>query len=82
MSTNLRDQFRTRSKRQFATQAALADALSLTAVRMKMQTGEVLEGLICNVVSIVQARAMPEEWMQVGESVCEEIKRRLIVVQN
>jgi hypothetical protein len=80
--TDLRGQFRTRSRRQFSCQAAIADVMSITAQRMQMQTGEVLEALICNLVSVVQARAMPEEWADVGATVTEEIRRRLTVVQN
>lgn len=79
---DLRAQFRTRSRRQFSCQAALADVMSITAQRMQMKHGEVLEAMICNLVSIVQARAVPEEWADVGATVAEEIQRRLTVVQN
>jgi hypothetical protein len=71
--------FNARNPRQFQNQLAVADRISSLSVSRQMSVGETLDALICSLVSIVQARAQPAEWGAVGETLCDEIKRRLTV---
>ena len=76
---NLNALFGARSRRQFKCQMAIADATSLVAVRNDMKLHEIMEGLICSLVSIVQARAQPTEWGNIGRTIAHEIENRLLV---
>lgn len=77
--SDLNELFNATSKRQFLNQMAVADRLSAISVQRKMSVSETLDALLCSVCSIVQARATPSEWSEIGETIGEEIKRRLTV---
>jgi hypothetical protein len=77
--TDLNALFRATSRRQFENQMAVADRLSRLAVVREMDVAETMDALICSLCSIVQARALPAEWGDVGETICDEVKRRLLV---
>lgn len=77
--TNLNALFNARTQRSFENQMAVADRLSQLALRRQMSIGETLDALITSLVSIVQARAQATEWAEVGETLADEIQRRLTV---
>lgn len=80
---DLRDALRgAPSRRQFNTDVAFANALSGLAEHARMSAAEVIQALTTQIVSVVQARAMPDEWASAGQAIAEEIRRRLTVVQN
>lgn len=77
--TKLNALFNARTKRSFENQMAVADRLSQLSVRREMSVGEILDALLTTMVSIVQARASVEEWGDVGETLADEIRKRLLV---
>ena len=80
---DLRDTLRAPpTRRQFAVDAAFANAMSALAQHERLSAGQVIQALTTQLVSVVQARAMPEEWASAGQEIAEEIRRRLTVVQN
>jgi hypothetical protein len=82
-SNPLRVALRDRSKRQFANQVALADALSGTVVRVakerQMRIPEVMDGLLCSICSVVQGAVPENEWDDVGAILADELRSRLTV---
>lgn len=76
---NLNALFNARTPRTFENQMAVADRLSALVVRREMSVGETLDALMCSLVSIVQARATPSEWDDIGETLAQEIRARLTV---
>lgn len=77
--TNLNALFNARTQRSFENQMAVADRLSSLVLRRNMSIGETLDALLTSLVSIVQARASVEEWGDVGDTLADEIRKRLLV---
>lgn len=67
------------SERQFRNQSATAAALAYLSAKRGMTVPETLDALLCSLASVVQARAQPGEWAEVGRSLAEDIQRRLTV---
>jgi hypothetical protein len=79
---NLRDALQHKSRRQFATDAALSDMFSRYAQHAGLNGAQAIQALTTQLVSIVQASAPPTEWADAANTIADEIKRRLTVVQN
>jgi len=80
---NLRDALRAKpDRRMFNHDIAFANALSGIAEHTKMSAADVLQALTTQIVSVVQSRAMPSEWPEAANTICDEIRRRLAVKQD
>lgn len=82
-SSKFRDALNARSERKFTSQAMLADhmsmAVKLTARKYKMTVPDVIEGVLVQLVSIVQASVPETEWSDVSQALCEQVSQRLTV---
>ncbi|MDE2100359.1 MAG: hypothetical protein KGL39_24115 [Patescibacteria group bacterium] len=82
----LREFLDTRSGRQFAMQVEMSDRMSRlvaeVARRHRMRNPEVLDAVLCALVSAVQAMAPEQEWGDIGQILAEVLIRRLTVVRN
>jgi hypothetical protein len=82
-NSKLRDALGEHNAHTFATEMAMADALSMAAQKVarqhKLKGPDILRSVLTSLVSIVQSGIPESEWDEVGQILADEIRARLTV---
>lgn len=82
-SNPLREFLESRDGNRFRTQVALTHAMTQAVAQVsrqrKMQAHEVLDALLTQLVSAVQAAAPPSEWAEAGAVLADVLQSRLTI---
>jgi hypothetical protein len=79
----LREALGGRDERSFRNGVAMTNAVAAAVQRVAQERGlrmpEVLDALICTLVSFIQSQAPNSEWATAGEVIADEVRSRLLV---